>query len=316
MGSIVCGVGIYNPEGVLTNEDLSKIVDTTDEWIVSRTGIRERRMVIKGSGIMPSDMGTFAAKEALTKAGVDPEEIDGIICAAINADKQFPATACLIQAKIGASKAVAFDVTAACAGFVFGVNLADLLIQSGQCKNVLVIGSELLTEVVDWTDRNTCILFGDGAGAVVMSQGPKDRGVLNSILRSDGRTGDILYLDVPGTPNRGVKMDGKQVFKLAVNSITSVVSETLAKSGFTIADLDLLVMHQANIRILTAIVEKLGLPMDRVIINLDRYGNTSAASVPLALHQAEMEGRLKPGMLVALAAVGGGMSWGCNLVRW
>lgn len=316
MGAIIRGIGIYHPEQVMTNADLAKIVDTSDEWIATRTGIRQRHILPKDSKLKASDFGAIAAQRAMEKAGVKPEEIDAIICGAANPDKAFPATACFIQAKIGAQNAMAYDVTAACAGFVFGVNQAALLIDAGQCRNVLVIGAEILSQVIDWSDRNTCILFGDGAGAVVMGKGPEGRGVLHSRMQSDGTLADILFLDLPGSETRGMRMDGKQVFKAAVTVISEVVVASLAKSGYTPKDLDLLVMHQANTRILSAIAEKLELSPDKVIVNVDRYGNTSSASIPLALHDAEKMGKLKPGALVALAGVGGGMSWGCNLLRW
>lgn len=317
MGAIIRGIGIHHPENVVTNADLARLVDTTDEWITTRTGIRQRHILPKDSKLKASDFGAAAALQALEKAGIKPEEVDAIICGAANPDKAFPATACFIQAKIGARNAMAYDVTAACAGFVFGVNQAALLIDAGQCRNVLVIGAEVLSQVLDWSDRNTCILFGDGAGAVVLSRGPKERGVLLSKMKSDGSLADILFLNLPGAEGpRGMKMDGKQVFKAAVTVLTEIVTETLAQAGFQPQDLDLLVMHQANTRILTAIAEKLGIPMEKVIVNVDRYGNTSSASIPVALHDAEAQGKLRPGALVALAGVGGGMSWGCNLLRW
>lgn len=317
MGAIIRGIGIHHPEQVVTNSDIAKIVETTDEWITTRTGIRQRHILPKDSPLKASDFGAAAAKKAMAKAGVQPDEIDAIICGAANPDKAFPATACFIQDKIGARNAMAYDVTAACAGFVFGVNQAALLIDSGQCRNVIVVGAEILSQVVDWTDRNTCILFGDAAGAVVLGKGPEGRGVLLSKMKSDGSLADILFLDLPNSSgNRGMCMDGKQVFKAAVTVISEVVTETLAKAGYAPKDLDLLVMHQANVRILSAIADKLGLPPEKVIVNVDRYGNTSSASIPLALHDAEAQGKLKPGSLVALAAVGGGMSWGCNLLRW
>jgi 3-oxoacyl-[acyl-carrier-protein] synthase-3 len=317
MGAIIRGIGIHHPDQVMTNSDIARIVETTDEWITTRTGIRQRHILPKDSPLKASDFGAAAAKKAMDKAGVKPEEIDAIICGAANPDKAFPATACFIQEKIGAKNAMAYDVTAACAGFVFGVNQAALLIDSGQCRNVIVVGAEILSQVIDWSDRNTCILFGDASGAVVLGQGPEGRGVIRSKMQSDGSLADILFLDLPtpGQP-RGMKMDGKQVFKAAVTVISDVVKETLAKSGFGPKDLDLLVMHQANVRILSAIAEKLELPPEKVIMNVDRFGNTSSASIPLALHDAETQGKLKPGSLVALAAVGGGMSWGCNLLRW
>jgi 3-oxoacyl-[acyl-carrier-protein] synthase-3 len=323
MGAIISGLGVYTPDNVLTNADLERMVETTDEWIVTRTGIRERRILPKDSPFKASDLGARAALSALEKAGLKPEDVGAIIVNAIVPDKQFPAVACLIQEKIGAKNAFAFDITAACSGFVYGVNLASLMIDAGQCDHVLVIGAELLSRAVDWTDRNTCILFGDAGGAAVLSRAPQgsNRGVLRSLLRSDGGFADILYLDPLASPSEDgssacIRMDGKQVFKVAVTEVTRVVNDALALEGLTAADLDLFVAHQANVRILGAIGEKLGLPEDKVVVNVQRYGNTSSASVPLALHEAEQAGRLKPGMLVALAAVGGGMAWGVNIIRW
>jgi 3-oxoacyl-[acyl-carrier-protein] synthase-3 len=320
MGAVIRGIGTYYPDEILTNADLEKRVATTDEWITTRTGIRQRRLLPPDSPLKASDFGTFAARTAMAKAGVGADEIDGIICANINPDKQFPATACFIQAKLGAKNAFAFDVTAACAGFVFGANMAHLLIDAGQARNVLVIGAEIISRVIDWSDRNTCILFGDAAGAVVFSPGPKDRGVILSQLKSDGAQADALYLDCLGdsavSAGKGMAMDGKQVFKAAVTEISEIVRSTVAKAGLALRDLDLLVMHQANIRILNAVADKLELPPEKMIINVDRFGNTSSASIPLALADAEAQGKLQPGKLVALAGVGGGMSWGCNLLRW
>jgi 3-oxoacyl-[acyl-carrier-protein] synthase III len=318
VGAIILGIGAYYPENVVTNAQLEKLVDTTDEWITTRTGIRQRRILPKDSPLLASDFGAAAAQAAMSKAGVRPEDIDGIICANINPDKQFPATACFIQAKIGAKNAFAFDVTAACAGFVFAVNMASLMIDSGQAKNILVIGAEILSRVLDWSDRNTCILFGDAAGAVVMGPGPKDRGIILSQLKSDGTQAGVLYLANEADENgiRGMNMDGKQVFKAAVTEVSEIVRSTVAKAGYEVKDLDLLVLHQANIRILNAIADKLGLGLEKLVINVDRFGNTSSASVPLALIDAENQGLLQPGKLVAMAAVGGGMSWGCNLLRW
>src|SRR5690606_15354782 len=321
MGAIIRGLGISRPDTILPNADLERMVDTSDEWIVTRTGIRERRILPKGSPLKASDLGAAAALQALERAGVRPEQVGGIIVGGIVPDFQFPATACIIQEKIGAKTAFAYAITAACSGFVYGVNMAALLIDSGQCEHVLVIGAETLSKVTDWTDRNTCILFGDAGAAALLSRGPEGRGVIRSLLRSDGGAAGILSLDSlaaadPGTLGPCIRMDGKQVFKLAVSEVTKVVTDTLAAEGLTPADLDLFVAHQANVRILSAIGEKLGVPDEKVMINVQRYGNTSSASVPLALYEAEAEGRLKPGMLVALAAVGGGMAWGCNLMRW
>ncbi len=322
MGAVIRGIGAYVPENILTNADLEKLVDTTDEWIVTRTGIRERHILPKDSLLLASDLGAKAALEAIAKAGLTPLDIDGIIVGNITPDKQFPATACFIQHKIGAKNAFAFDLTAACAGFVFGMNMASALIDKGQCKHILIIGAEVLSRVVDWTDRNTCILFGDAAAAVVLSaHEDKNRGVILSSLKSDGSQSEVLYLaSLQGnTENKlmpTMHMDGKQVFKLAVSEVSDIVIKTLNQAGYKPADLDFLFLHQANVRILNAIADKLGLPPEKNFINVHKYGNTSSASIPLALYEAETLGKLKPGMLVALAAVGGGMSWGCNLMRW
>lgn len=332
MGSIFSGLGVDYPDTKLTNADLEKIVETTDDWIVSRTGIRERHILPKGSPLQASDLGVAAARKALAQAGLQPSDIDAILVGNIVPDKQFPATACIIQEKLGAKNAFAFDLTAACAGFVFGVNLADNFIRAGQCRHVLVIGTEILSRVVDWSDRNTCILFGDAAGAAIISAGPENRGIIRSKLLSDGAYADILYLDTlvsqnsqPALPQSassktpltsGMRMDGKAVFKLAVTEVSKAVESTLNAAGFSISDIDLLVLHQANVRILKGIGDKLGLPPEKVVMNVERFGNTSSASIPLALYDAQIDGRLKPGALVVLAAVGGGMSWGCNIVRW
>jgi len=318
MGAIFRGIGVEYPETRLTNADLEKLVATTDEWIVSRTGIRERRILPKDSPLLASDLGVAAARKALDQAGLTPLDIDAILVGNIVPDKQFPATACIIQDKLGAKNAFAFDLTAACAGFVFGVNLADLYITQGQCKNVLVIGTEILSRVVDWTDRNTCVLFGDAAGAAVISAGPKERGILKSRMRSDGAYADILFLETSlGQEGRpGIGMDGKQVFKLAVTEVSHVVKQTLEEAGYGVADVDYVVMHQANTRIIQAIGEKLGLPAEKIAINVQNFGNTSSASIPLALFEAQQAGHLKEGSLIVLAAVGGGMAWGCNLIRW
>jgi 3-oxoacyl-[acyl-carrier-protein] synthase-3 len=270
MGAIIRGIGVWYPDNVLTNADLEKKVETTDEWITTRTGIRERRIVPFDSSDKASDLGARAALRALEKAGLQPSDVGAIIVNGIVPDKQFPATACIIQEKIGAKNAFAFDITAACSGFVYGVNLASLMIDSGQCDHVLVIGAELLSRAVDWTDRNTCILFGDAGGAAVLSRGPAGRGVLRSLLRADGKHGDILYLDPLADGEKGgscIRMDGKQVFKLAVSEVSKVVTDALALEGLKPSDLDLLVMHQANVRILDAVGERLGLPPEKVVVN-------------------------------------------------
>ncbi|MFC1584423.1 beta-ketoacyl-ACP synthase III [Fibrobacterota bacterium] len=318
MAAIISGIGAYYPEKVLSNSDLEKIVDTTDEWITTRTGIKQRRILPEESDMNASDLGARAAAMALEQAGLGADQLDGIICAGINPDMLFPATACIIQKKIGAG-GFGFDLTAACAGFVCGVNVATALINDGQCRNILVVGAELLSRVMDWKDRNTCILFGDAAGAVVMSACEEEgRGVLNSCMKSDGRLMDILYLNnaVNKKSDSFIHMEGKAVFKTAVQSLSDVVRESLDREGLTVQDLDLAVFHQANVRILSAVGRKLRLPDEKVPVNVSRYGNTSSASIPLVLHECHREGRLKPGMLVTLAAIGGGMTWGCNLIRW
>ncbi len=334
MKAKITGLGVWVPDNVVTNKDLESLVQTSDEWIVTRTGIRERRIVPKELHYKASDIGSFAALKALEAANLKADELDGIIVASINPDKQFPATACFVQAKIGASQAFAFDVTAACAGFVVALNQAALLVAAGQAKNILVIGAELLSPVIDWSDRNTCILFGDAAGAVIVGesnnagQGVLQSGILRSMLKSDGNASEILYLNSQLSfnekqidPENNLKpncmnMDGKQVFKMAVKELSDIVSRCLSAEGLKPSDLDLLVPHQANSRIIQAVGERLGLKENQVIINVQKYGNTSSASIPLALNDALLEGRLKPGMLVALAAIGGGMTWGCNLIRW
>ncbi len=317
MSAIISGLGVYIPDQVLTNKDLENMVETSDEWITTRTGIKERRIVGSGSELLPSDIGAHAAKQAIEQAGISPLDIDGIMCATAYGDKQFPATACFIQKKIGADNAFAFDITAACAGFVFGVNMASQMINSGQCKHILVVGSEILSRIVNWKDRNTCILFGDGAGAAVISKSMDDnRGILASTLQSDGRQSDILYMENTFSQPNNIQMDGKQVFKVAVNSLTNIILKTLKKVELASTDIDLAVFHQANLRILNAVAERLGLSQDKLIINVQKYGNTSAASVPLTLFEAQEQGLLHPGKLIVLAAIGGGMSWGCNLLRW
>ncbi len=319
MPATINGIGVFLPEKILTNAELEKMVDTTDEWITTRTGIKERRILEASTNMTATDMGAIAVKRALENAGIGIGEVDGIIAAGLNPEKRFPAMACLLQQKIGA-KGFAFDVTAACAGFVFAVNMASLLIDSGQCKTVVVVGCEHISPVVDWEDRGTCILFGDAAGAVVLqkSEDP-NRGVLNSELESDGNSSDILYLDSEKPANEKspcIVMNGKRVFRLATTTLVEVVEKSLSKAGYNTKDLDLAVFHQANVRILSTVAEKLGLEPNQYIVNVNKYGNTSSASIPLALWEAQEKGLLAPGKLVALAAIGGGMSWGCNLVRW
>jgi len=306
----------------LTNEDLAKVVDTTDEWISSRTGIKERR--IAGKGELTSTMGTAAARAALDDAGLKPEDIDLIILATSTPDQTFPATAVTIQADLGITHGAAFDVQAVCSGFVFALTTADNFLKSGGFKRALVIGSEAFSRILDWDDRGTCVLFGDGAGALVveaeMQNGStSDRGVLATCLRSDGRYRDKLYVD-GGPSTTGtvgyVSMDGTEVFRHAVTNIAEVIDATLKKSGYRASDIDWFVPHQANKRILDGAARKLGLEPEKIVITVDKHANTSAASIPLALNAACLDGRIKKGDLVLMEAMGGGFTWGAVLVRW
>jgi len=315
-------VGGYLPERIVTNADLTQIVDTSDEWIAARTGIRERRIVADGE--LTSTMGTAAAKAALADAGLESDDIDLIVLATSTPDQTFPATAVTIQADLGITHGAAFDVQAVCSGFVFALSTADNYLKSGQFKRALVIGSEAFSRILDWEDRSTCVLFGDGAGAVILEaqvqHGAKtDRGILATCLRSDGRYRDKLYVD-GGPSSTGtvghLRMDGPEVFRHAVTKISQVIGETLDKAGYEASDIDWFVPHQANKRILDGAARKLGLDPERVVMTVDKHANTSAASIPLALMTACTDGRIKTGDLVLLEAMGGGFTWGALLIRW
>lgn len=318
MGAIIQGIGIDVPQNIVTNSDLEKLIDTTDEWITSRTGIKQRHIVPKDSADLTSDLGARAAKRALEHAGVAVSEVDGIINASINPDKLFPSVACYIQAKLGA-KGFAFDVVAACGGFSFAMTTAASLIASGQCKKILVVGSEIMSRIVDWEDRGTCILFGDGAGAVLLSAQPNpERGILCSKIESDGESASILYLNnqYNSSNEKYLRMNGQQVFKMAVNKLSAVLQYCLDQQNLKITDLKKALFHQANIRILSAVSDKLGLSAEQCPVNVHQYGNTSSASVPILLYETFQSGQIQEGDLVSLAGIGGGMSWGCNLLRW
>jgi len=318
MNAVIKSVGVYLPEFIAKNDELAKEkgLETDDEWISSHTGIRERR-IVKDANILTADIGYFAAKNALEKAGVSPEEIDGIIAGTMTPDKQFPALACSIQAKLGCSNAFAFDITAACGFIPPALNTAALMIRSGQAKNILVIGAEICSRIMDWSDRNTCVLFGDGAGAILLSasEDPK-KGFAGSALASNGTLANILYLNTLGAEASFLRMEGTAVYKLAVSELGTVTKKALDSAGLSVNDIDLFIPHQANIRIIQSVGKRLGLPDEKVMANVDKYGNTSSASIPIALYEAEQQGRLKPGMLVAMPAIGGGMNWGCVLFRW
>lgn len=318
----IAGTGSYLPEKVLTNDDLSKIVDTTDEWIHSRTGIRERHIAAEGE--TTSDLGYHAAVRALEAAGVEAAEVDLIIVGTTTPDVIFPSTACLIQAKLGVAGCPAFDVNAACSGFVYALSVADNFIRSGAARTALVIGAETLTRMVDWTERTSCVLFGDGAGAVVL-KADSETGILSTHLHSDGAKRELLYNPVGVSvgfkldePNAGVRirMSGNDVFKYAVKALDSVVDETLAANGLDKHDLDWLIPHQANLRIIEATAKRLEMPMERVVVTVDRHGNTSSGSVPLALDEAVRSGRVQRGQLLLLEAFGGGFTWGSALLRY
>ena len=320
--SRVIGCGSYLPQRIVTNSALAAEIDTSDEWIVERTGIRQRHVAADGE--LTSDLATAAARSALARAGVDAREIDLIIVATTTPDDTFPATATQVQAKLGLDGGAAFDVQAVCSGFIYALTVADSMLRAGHGKTALVIGAETFSRLLDWEDRTTCVLFGDGAGAVVLRAEPAgdirtDRGVLASKIHSDGRYRDMLYVDggVSSTRTVGhVRMKGREVFRHAVENLASVVQEVLDLAGFAPSDVDWVVPHQANRRILEATAKKLHLPMERVVLTVDRHANTSAASVPLALDVAVSDGRIKPGDLLMLEAMGGGFTWGGALVRW
>jgi 3-oxoacyl-[acyl-carrier-protein] synthase-3 len=320
--SVVRGVGSYLPARTLTNAELAKQVDTSDEWIVQRTGIRERHIAAEGE--KTSDLAVAAAKAALVHAGMSAADIDLIVVATSTPDLTFPATATIVQAELGIQKGAAFDLQAVCSGFVYGMSNADQYLRSGDFNRALVIGAETFSRILDWTDRTTCVLFGDGAGAVVLERTEQpgkreDRGILVSKLRSDGRHKLKLYVDGgPGSTKTvgHLRMEGKEVFRHAVGMITDVIEDAYTATGYSSADIDWFVPHQANIRIIDGSAKKLGIAPQKVVTTVDKHGNTSAASIPLALSVAVADGRIKPGHLVLLEAMGGGFTWGSTLLRW
>ncbi|MGC2854220.1 beta-ketoacyl-ACP synthase III [Novispirillum sp. DQ9] len=319
--SVIAGTGACLPERVVTNEEMARLVDTTDEWIVERTGIRQR--YIAGDGEKTSDLALGAARKALAAAGIDGADVDLIVLATATPDQTFPATAAVVQRGLGCFGAPAFDIQAVCSGFVYALTTADNFIKAGQARTALVIGAETFSRILDWEDRTTCVLFGDGAGAVVLKaeegQGTTaDRGILTTHLHADGRQSDLLYVDGGPSSTRTtglLRMHGREVFRHAVVNLAAVVEEALAATGLTSADIDWLVPHQANKRILDGTAKKLGVSPDKVVVTVDRHANTSAASIPLALAEAVADGRIRPGQLVLLEAMGGGFTWGAALVR-
>ncbi|MEC4891362.1 MAG: beta-ketoacyl-ACP synthase III [Nitrospira sp.] len=324
MRARIAGTGSYAPARVMTNADLEGMVATSDEWIRERTGIRERHIAAAGEAC--SDLAVQAGKRALAAAGIAPTDLDLILVATCTGDYPLPSTACLVQHQLGATKAAACDLGAACCGFVYALSVADAYVRTGM-KHVLVIGAEVMSAITDWTDRNTCVLFGDGAGAAVVSATDGERGILSTHLRSDGALCDLIAVPAGGSrqpPSEKVvaerqqyiKMKGNETFKVAVRSLEEIARETLAANQLTVEALDLYVPHQANMRILSAVSERLGLPQEKIMLNVDRYGNTSAASIPIALDEAVRAGRVKDGSLVMLGAFGAGLTWASALIRW
>jgi 3-oxoacyl-[acyl-carrier-protein] synthase-3 len=320
----ILGTGSYVPEKVLTNFDLEKMVDTTDEWIQTRTGIKERRIAREDEA--SSDMGAEAAKIALHAAKIKPTDVPLIIVATITPDHQFPATACLLQHKLGAKNAAAFDLSAACSGFIYGLETARQFVLSGKYNNVLVVGAEKMSSVIDWTDRNICVLLGDGAGACVVGETQNGTGIIDSFLSADGKYSGLITLPAGGSKMPAsldtikeklhfMKMEGRDVFKHAVTIMSSACLEALERCSLTINDIDWIIPHQANIRIINAAAERLKIPMDKVYTNLDRYGNMSSASIPVALDEGIRNGSIKKGQKILLIAFGSGLTWGASIIK-
>jgi len=321
----ILGTGSSYPEGILTNADLEKIVETSDEWITTRTGIKQRRKAAPGE--YTSQFASRASQQAIERAGIDANDLDLILCATVTPDQILPSTACLIQAQLGANKAAAMDIVAACSGFIYGITIAEPMIRSGQIKYALVIGAELLTRYVDYTDRSTCVLFGDGAGAAILGPVEGDHGILAAKIRSDGRYEEQLYAPGGGTKGgftaetiaRGdhfFKMKGNEVFKVAVRSMNDISRQVLCEAGLKTEDIDLFIPHQANQRITEAVANQLKVDMSRVYSNIARTGNTSSASIPICLDECVESDRIKPGDNVLMASFGGGFTWGAVAMRW
>ncbi|MDL1974276.1 MAG: beta-ketoacyl-ACP synthase III [Desulfobacteria bacterium] len=323
----IIGTGSTTPKRILTNTDLENIVDTSDEWITRRTGIKERRISQKGKGEKAFDLAADASLKALEMAGMGPDEPDLIILGTITPDRQFPSVACMVQDKINAVNANAFDVSAGCSGFLYALSIAENAIATGGSEKALVIGAELLSSVANWEDRSTCVLLGDGAGAVVLGRSDKDEGILSSHLGSDGRYWKLLYSE-EGTPDPPkileafegkpyyLAMEGNKLFKKAVKHLADVAMEALRHNNLSGSDVRLVVPHQANIRIIEALADRISLPMEKVYTNIHKYGNTSSASIPIALDEANREGMLRPGDIVLLVTFGAGLTWGASVVRW
>lgn len=310
MGSKITGIGMYVPERIVTNFDLEKIFDTSDEWITTRTGIKERR--IADEWIKASDLAFEASKIAIQEAGVTEKDIDLVIVATSTPDNVFPSTACILADKLGLRNPMAFDLSAACSGFIYGLTLADSFIKSGKARNVLVVGSEVFSKLIDWTDRTTAVLFGDGAGAVILSKSDDGSNILSTVMKSDGSHGNLLQCQV----GEKLKMHGRETFKQAVKSMESTSLKAINKAGITKDDIKLIIPHQANIRIIQALAEKLEVSLEKVYSNIHKYGNTSAASIPIAMYEAYKENRFERGDYLLLTAFGGGLTWGSIVLRF
>jgi 3-oxoacyl-[acyl-carrier-protein] synthase-3 len=323
--SRIISTGSYLPEKVLTNHDLEKMVDTSDEWIIERTGIKERRIASENQAA--SDLAHEASKVALERAALKAKDLDLIIAATVTGDMPFPSTACILQDKLGSNKAAAFDINAACSGFLYGLYIADSFIRSGMHKRILVVGTEVLSKITDWNDRTTCVLFGDGAGAAIVEPSKEYRGIISMSINSDGSMWDLLHMPGGGSRlpasresvDKGlhyIKMKGNEIFKFAVRTLEDLAVKILEENKLKSSQLSLLIPHQANLRIIQATADRLGLPMDKVLVNIDRYGNTSAASIPIALDEAVTTGRIQDGDYILLEAFGGGLTWASALIKW
>ncbi|PMP78073.1 MAG: 3-oxoacyl-ACP synthase [Sulfurihydrogenibium sp.] len=310
MGSKITGIGMFVPERVLTNQDLEKILDTSDEWITTRTGIKERH--IADEWVKASDLALNASKEALDMAGIHPKDIDLVLVATSTPDMIFPSTACFLSDKLGCKNPMAFDFSAACSGFIYGLTIADSFIKSGKANNVLLVGSEVFSKIIDWSDRSTAVLFGDGAGAVVLSKSNDDSDILSTVMKSDGSHWQLLHCQV----GEKLRMQGRETFKLAIKSMEQVCNKALAKAGITKEDIKLIIPHQANVRIIDALAEKLEVDRDKVYINIQKYGNTSAASIPIAMYEAYKEGKINRGDYILLTAFGAGLTWGAIVLKF
>jgi len=321
----ITGTGSFAPKKIITNQDLEKLVDTSDAWIIERTGIKERRIAEKGQ--TTSDLAYEAGKKALKAAGIGAQDLDLILVATMTPDTILPSMGCVLQNKLGAKNAAAFDIAAACSGFIFGMSMADAFIKSGAYKNILLVGAEVLSRFTDWEDRTTCILFGDGAGAVVIQRHAGKRGILSTHLHSDGAFGDLLHVPAGGASHPAshdtirkrmhfIRMKGNETFKAAVRALEGVVQEALEHNKVKPEEIDFLVPHQANLRIIQAMAQRLNMPMEKVVLTLPKYGNTSAASIPMALDEAVRDGRIKENHLLLFEAFGGGLTWASALVRW